>query len=422
MRMYSASRRLFDSSPKRKTDLAATRKPPGQRLRPADPGDPVTLEFEPERGFGVYIHWPFCTRICPYCDFNVYAAKTRDPKPLLEAIAADLQRWRDRTGPRRVDSVFFGGGTPSLIPPKGIEALRALVDQLWGLAPGAEISLEANPEDADRFADIAASGVDRLSLGVQSLDNDALVFLGRTHDRSQSLRAIETARPHFRSLSVDAIYALPDQTPGQWDSELVTFLELPVDHLSLYELTIEPGAAFSRAVRRGAFSPADEDRAADLYDLTQAMTAKAGFDAYEISNHARSPDHRSRHNSIYWRSGDWVGAGPGAHGRLTLEGRRLAIEAERRPADYIAQVSEGGGSTEELLSPEDIAHERLIMGLRMADGVDLTGYAELSGRPINEVALGEFADDGLVRASGAHVALTEQGRLLADYIARRLAE
>ncbi len=385
----------------------------------------MSLSFEPERGFGIYIHWPYCTQICPYCDFNVFAAKTRDVTPLGSALLADLAGHREMTGSRQVASIFFGGGTPSLMPPSMVTSIIEQIDVLWGLAPNAEISLEANPEDMGRLPDLARAGVNRMSLGVQSLNDKTLQFLGRTHDSAKALSAIELARKHVRSLSCDAIYALPDQSCDEWRSELSAFLDLPADHLSLYELTIEPGAAFARAVARGNWTPADEDISAELYEVTQEMTAAAGFDAYEISNHARAPEHRSSHNLIYWRSGDWVGVGPGAHGRLTVNGKRLATEAIARPPEYIAAVSAAGigGNPHETLSQQDVADERLIMGLRMQEGIAMADFDTLSGKPINPSRLDEFIDSGLIqRSSSSRLCLTTAGRLLADYIARRLAE
>ena len=384
----------------------------------------MTLTFEAERGFGVYIHWPFCTQICPYCDFNVYAAKTRDPAPLVDAILNDLTYWRDQSGPRRVDSVFFGGGTPSLIPASSVSRVIAKIDQLWGLAGNAEISLEANPEEADRFADLADAGVTRLSLGVQSLNDNELKFLGRAHDAKSARAAIDKVQGRFESLSLDFIYALPDQSLDEWKTALREALSLGADHYSLYELTIEPGAAFSRAVKRGAWTPADEDRAADLYDLTQELTEDAGYPAYEISNHARGEAHQARHNMIYWRSGDWIGVGPGAHGRLTAGGRRLTSVAERRPAGYISRVKNGGGGAADLepQTPNDVAAERLIMGLRMMSGIDKTGVETLINRPISIQALAELSSQGLIESNDDRIALTRSGMLLADYVSTQLID
>jgi oxygen-independent coproporphyrinogen-3 oxidase len=303
-----------------------------------------------------------------------------------------------------------------------VARLLARVDALWGINAGAEITLEANPDDARRFSDFAAAGVDRLSLGVQSLDDAALKFLGRTHSAADAVAALKTAQGRFRSTSLDLIYALPGQDLAAWRAELGQALALGADHLSLYELTIEPGAAFARAVQRGDWTPADDDRAADLYEATQDLAAAAGYPAYEVSNHARGPAHRSRHNTIYWRSGDWVGAGPGAHGRLTADGRRLAIAAADHPGAYLRAVRETGlgWSSDEALSPLDQVRERLSMGLRLVEGMALADVTEL-GFSVSEVALAELASLGLLTRNGDHIALTPRGRLAADRIVAMIA-
>ena len=378
--------------------------------------------FEPARGFGVYIHWPYCARICPYCDFNVYVAKARDPEPLLAAIRRDLRYWRDRSGPRRAQSVFFGGGTPSLLSPDAIGGLLSLVDELWGVEEGAEVTLEANPDDRDRFAGFAGAGVNRLSLGVQSFNDAALSFLGRNHDAATAHMAIDRAQGLFRSLSLDLIYATPGQSGDAWMEDLDAALSVEPDHLSLYELTVEPGAAFARAVSRGRWSPMEDDAAADLYLATQDRLAAAGLPAYEISNHARSPEHQSAHNRIYWNSGDWTGVGPGAHGRLTVDGERLETHAADRPGAYIAAVEATGGGCEMTpLSRTEVADERLIMGLRVTDGIRRREYETCAQRPMDDRLISDLEKDGLIILSGDRLILTPQGRLMADFVARRLA-
>lgn len=378
--------------------------------------------FNPDRGFGVYVHWPYCARICPYCDFNVYAAKARDTAPLFEAILKDLEGWRGRTGERRVDSIFLGGGTPSLMTGEQVAGVLEAVDRLWGLKPGAEITLEANPDDAARFADFAAAGVNRLSLGVQSLDEARLKFLGRMHSAGEALRALDQAKGLFRSVSVDLIYALPEQGEADWRAELSRVLALRADHLSLYELTIEPGAAFSFAVKRKDWAPLDDEHAAGLYEITQAMTAEAGFDAYEVSNHARRREHQSAHNRIYWSSGDWVGVGPGAHGRLTTGEERWAIEAAEKPGEYVRQVSVNGLGWAGVDKLDDVAHarERVAMGLRVEEGFARADVSEL-GLTLDEARVRSLAADGLLADAGGRVALTAAGRLLADRIAAEIA-
>lgn len=381
-----------------------------------------SLRSQPDRGFTIYIHWPYCARKCPYCDFNVYAAKDRDPEPLLDAIARDLTEWRVRSGPREVVSVFFGGGTPSLLSGAQTGDLLEHIDELWGLGAAAEITVEANPEDRVNLPDMAAAGVDRISLGVQSLDPAEIDFLGRLHKPEDALAALEICRRKFRSVSIDLIYGLPNQTLGAWQSQLRQALELGADHLSLYELSIEPGAAFAYAVRRGEWSPMDDDRAADLMEATYHITSQAGFPAYEISNHARSAEHQSRHNTVYWRGGDWVGVGPGAHGRLTTDEGRIATEAERRPADYIRLVHETGigWSSSERLTPLDQARERIAMGLRMTEGIPSDALKDL-GFTIDPAAIREAGSLGLMQSTDTRLALTTAGRLAADRVAAMIA-
>ncbi|HEX5006885.1 MAG TPA: radical SAM family heme chaperone HemW, partial [Hyphomonadaceae bacterium] len=370
----------------------------------------------------VYVHWPYCARVCPYCDFNVYAAKARDTAPLFDALLKDLEGWRVRTGARHVDTVFFGGGTPSLMTGAQVEGVLAKVDELWGLNPGAEVTLEANPDDAARFADFAAAGVNRLSLGVQSLDDAALTFLGRTHSAKTALVALEAARGKFRSVSIDLIYALPGQSRDGWRSELRQALDLQADHLSLYELSIEPGAAFAKAVQRRDWAPMDDELSADLYEITQEVTGQAGYPAYEISNHARGIEHESRHNRIYWASGDWAGIGPGAHGRLTTGGERIATETAERPGEYLKVVAEKGAAiaSEERLDPLAQARERIAMGLRVVDGLATADVEEL-GYSLDAKRLTDFADLGLLTISSGRIALTLKGRPTADRIVAEIA-
>ncbi|MEO0982561.1 MAG: radical SAM family heme chaperone HemW [Pseudomonadota bacterium] len=374
----------------------------------------------PGYGFGLYVHWPYCARICPYCDFNVYAAKDRDTGPLVAAMLRDLEAHAERLGDHPpLDSVFLGGGTPSLMAPAEIDALLGAADRLFGLS-SAEITIEANPNDAtiERLQAWREAGVTRLSLGVQSFDDDALKFLGRDHTGADARRALGEALSAFASVSADFIYARPDQTAGQWAAELADILAAGAQHLSLYELTIEPATAFGRAAARGTLTPAGEDAQADLYELTQAALAAAGFDAYEISNHAAAPEHRSRHNLTYWRSGDWIGIGPGAHGRLTIDSARLATEAERRPADYVRRIEEDGvgWAAAGPLAADDIAREVLAMGLRPADGVQIDRL-----KCLDKGMAADLQAQGLIEMAGGRLRLTSAGRLLADQIAAKLA-
>lgn len=378
--------------------------------------------FDPERGFGVYVHWPYCARICPYCDFNVYAAKARDTAPLFDAILKDLDGWRGRTDERQVSSIFLGGGTPSLMTGDQVSRLIAHVRGLWDLAPGAEITLEANPDDVARFAEFADAGVDRLSLGVQSLDDERLKFLGRTHSAGQALAALEAARGKFRSISIDMIYAVPGQSLDDWRGELSRALALGADHLSLYELSIEPGAAFFQAVKRKAWTPASDDEAAELYEATQEMTEASGLPAYEISNHARGPEHRSVHNGIYWKSGDWAGVGPGAHGRLSIGRERWAVEAAEKPGHYLHQIKANGigWAVVDRLDAVGQARERVAMGLRVAEGFDAADIEAL-GQKLNAENIEMLVKLGFLTARDGRIALTAEGRLRADRIAAEIA-
>ena len=369
---------------------------------------------------GVYIHWPYCARICPYCDFNVVRERGREAEKagLVDAIVADLTAQARLTGPRRLVSIFFGGGTPSLMAPEAIARIIDAARGLWTPDTKLEISLEANPTDAEgtRFAEIAAAGVERLSLGVQSFDDEELAFLGRNHDARAARDATRLAAAAFSRLSIDLIYALPEQSPEVWRERLATAIATGCEHISAYQLSIEPGAAFSRAVRRGVLRPASDDRAAELFDITQDALARAGFEAYEVSNHARGPAARSRHNLIYWRGGDYVGVGPGAHGRLTLDGVRFATQSPARIADYVASVGETGtGSGQDRLSCRDVALERLVMGLRTDEGVAIQ---DLRGLGISPATLEEMST--FVGVARGRLVASRAGRLVLDRVIAEL--
>jgi oxygen-independent coproporphyrinogen-3 oxidase len=374
-------------------------------------------------GFGIYVHWPYCARICPYCDFNVYRARAPDNTALIAAIEADLAGHAQRFGKRTARSLFFGGGTPSLLSGAEIARLIDAAARAFTLEADCEITLEANPEDSAAFAEHAAAGVNRFSIGVQALDDRALKALGRRHDAATALRAVDAAAASGQRVSIDLIYAREGQDIESWRQELRRALTLPVEHVSLYQLTIEPETAFARRFARGELTPPDADEAAALYEATQDVCEQADFPAYEISNHARSERARSRHNMLYWSSGDWIGVGPGAHGRVTDEGERYALEAQRRPADYIDAVAEHGLGwiAETTLSAEERADEMLMMGLRIAEGVELAPIEALRGRAIHSDALAWLAERGLVAYANGRVALTHQGRLLANKIAAELA-
>ncbi|HUH23878.1 MAG TPA: radical SAM family heme chaperone HemW, partial [Brevundimonas sp.] len=336
--------------------------------------------------------------MCPYCDFNVVRDRGRveEQAGLVQAILADMEAQALLVGPRRLASIFFGGGTPSLMPPEAVAAVIARARTLFPPDGEIEITLEANPTDAEagRYAALAAAGINRLSMGVQSFDDAALTFLGRDHSAAEARRAVETAGRAFPRLSIDLIYARPGQSLADWTAELTTALDLGFEHVSPYQLTIEPTTAFGRAFARGALTPPDEDLAAALYEATQDVLEAAGFEAYEVSNHARDIAARSSHNLHVWRGGDYLGLGPGAHGRLTLAGERTAMVAHRRITDYVAGVANGAPWAErETLDPLGAAEELVLLGLRTVEGVPLTtltvlGLSEQTGPLANLIADG----------------------------------
>ena len=374
-------------------------------------------------GLGVYVHWPYCAKICPYCDFNVFRDRAGAEQPeLARAIVADLEAQAAITGPRRLVSVFLGGGTPSLMDPAWAAEIVAAARRLWTPANDLEVTLEANPTDAEaaRFEAFAQAGVNRLSLGLQSLEDQALVFLGRNHDAATAIRAAHAAARAFPRLSIDLIYARPGQTPQAWAEELRRAIGLGAEHISPYQLTIETGTAFDRAVKRGVLVPPDADAGASLFDTTQTVLQGEGFEAYEVSNHAHGEAARSRHNLVYWQGLDYVGAGPGAHGRLTVGGVREATQAAKTPADYIASVADTGvGFVErEPLSPVEAAEERLLSGLRITEGVarlDVGALAIAPDKIAGLIELGLLADDPL------RLRATPAGRLVLDRLTTELA-
>jgi len=340
----------------------------------------------------LYVHWPFCVSKCPYCDFNSHVRASIDQDSWRDALLADIafeaQAWPQ--GP--LTSIFFGGGTPSLMEPATVHALIAAADRQWGLAADAEITLEANPSsvEAARFADLAAAGVNRVSLGLQSLDDAALRFLGRAHDVGEGLAALATAQRHFGRVSFDLIYALPGQSEGAWEAELARALGFGTGHLSLYQLTVEPGTRFAALAAKGAFTEKDPDEAATLYELTQAMTEAAGLPAYEISNHAL-PGEESRHNLAYWRYRPYLGVGPGAHGRRG----GTATLRHKKPENFLSALARNGsGLAEEApLASADQGRERLLMGLRLREGVPLDTILPV----LDLAAVARLERQGLVR-------------------------
>jgi oxygen-independent coproporphyrinogen-3 oxidase len=376
----------------------------------------------------LYIHWPFCAKKCPYCDFNSHVRAGVDVAAWRAALLADMRAEAAVAGGERLTSIFFGGGTPSLMPPALVAALLAEAEALWGFADGIEITLEANPSsvEAANFAGLAAAGVNRVSLGVQSLDDTELRFLGRLHGADEALAALSTAQAHFARVSFDLIYALPGHTPDLWHDRLTSALSFGTGHLSLYQLTIEPGTRFASDVRRGRLTPLDDDAAAELFDITQELTGAAGLPAYETSNHAR-PGEESRHNLAYWRYQDYAGIGPGAHGRRG----DAATVRHKKPENFLKAVAvEGNGIAEaHALTVPEQATEALLMGLRLTEGVDLGALSARFGLPraglVDEGALARLSSLGLVWAEGARIGVLPDGRgvldaLLAELVADTL--
>ena len=367
----------------------------------------------------LYIHWPFCVSKCPYCDFNSHVRKSVDVDAWRAALLADMAYEAAQTGPRALGSIFFGGGTPSLMPPALVADLIAAAGRHWTFADDIEITLEANPNSVEvaRFADLAASGVNRVSLGIQSFEAEALRFLGRAHDVTEAHTALDVAQSTFARVSFDLIYALPGQTLAQWEAQLASALARQTSHLSLYQLTIEPGTRFETLVRQGDFTPLDADHAADLYEATQELTAQAGIPAYEVSNHAR-PGEESRHNLAYWRYQDYSGIGPGAHGRRN----GYATQRHKKPENWLAAVARNGhgAQVETQLSPRDQAREALMMGLRLAEGIDIAALAARLGLDdsamLDRTAVAQLTSHGLLRTVGPHLAVTPAGMLLLDAI------
>jgi putative oxygen-independent coproporphyrinogen III oxidase len=391
---------------------------PATSSRLSGPSPPTPLpQGEREAGFALYIHWPFCQSKCPYCDFNSHVRERVDAARWQRAYLAELERAAAETQGRIVTSVFFGGGTPSLMPPETAAAILARVRALWPASPDIEITLEANPgvSEAARFRAFRAAGVNRLSIGVQALDDAALKFLGRKHSAAEAVAAVERAAAAFERFSFDLIYARPGQSVADWRAELTRALGFAGEHLSVYQLTIEPGTAFHTAHQRGDFALPDEDTAADLYETTRDLLGAAGLDAYEISNHAR-PGAESRHNLTYWCYGDYAGIGPGAHGRLTRGDVKFATREQRLPETWLADV-ETKGSGEAERTPLDRAErgrEMLLMGLRLAEGVDLARFEREAGIDarafVAAKAAARLADAGLIEWTTRALRATEAGR------------
>lgn len=371
-------------------------------------------------GFGLYVHWPFCQAKCPYCDFNSHVVSAIDQNRWARALAREIDRYAEKTPNRILRSIFFGGGTPSLMAPDTVAHVLDAAQKGWRWSNEIEVTLEANPTsvETDRFKEYAKAGVNRVSLGVQALNDTDLHRLGRLHDTASAMRALDIAQEAFGRVSFDLIYARQDQTLADWEQELGQALALQPDHLSLYQLTIEQGTAFwDRREKGGLKGLPDEDLAADMYELTQDLCRFAGLEAYEVSNHAR-PGAESLHNLIYWFYGDWVGVGPGAHGRLTLDsGERVANVAFTQPGRWMAAVEEGcGDDSVDGISASDAMSEFLMMGLRVAKGIDYARFHRFPGAEDVVPRINEMIDDGFLWSDGQRFGTTDQGRLLLNQV------
>lgn len=377
-------------------------------------------------GFGIYVHWPFCAAKCPYCDFNSHVRhRAPDQRDYAAAFAAEIAHMAAMQPQQRVTSVFFGGGTPSLMEPETVSRILDAIQGAWSTTPEMEITLEANPTsvEADRFRAYRDAGVNRVSLGIQSLDDTQLKFLGRQHSAAEAIDAISLARDIFPRMSFDLIYARPAQTLDEWARELDRAIDLAADHLSLYQLTIEQGTPFFDLHKRGKIRVPDPELAAQLYEMTQEITSARGLPAYEISNHAR-PGYESRHNLTYWRFGNWAGIGPGAHGRLTMNDGRHATSCLRMPEDWLNQVQKlGHGLVEnELLSLEDSADEMLLMGLRLREGLDQDRFEQEAARPLDPAKITDLIDLGMIEIlPDERIRATAAGWLVLDAVIADLA-
>ena len=374
-------------------------------------------------GFGLYVHWPFCQAKCPYCDFNSHVSAKIDQKLWVRAYLAELDRLSEQLSGRVLNTIFFGGGTPSLMHPETVAAVIERAREIWHFANDMEISLEANPGsvEAGRFAGYRDAGINRVSMGIQALNDVDLRRLGRIHSVAEAKAAFDIARNCFDRVSFDLIYARQGQTLEAWKAELNEALSMAIDHVSLYQLTIEDGTAFGDRYARGKLRGLPEDDiAADMYLATQEITSAHGMAGYEVSNHAKLGA-ESRHNLIYWRYGDYAGIGPGAHGRLTLNGARFATETHLAPGAWLEAVNKGNGeSLRETLSREDAAAEYLMMGMRLTEGLDMVRYAQLSGRPIRKSKLADLADLGMVTISEQRLRTTHKGRAVLNAVLRDL--
>jgi putative oxygen-independent coproporphyrinogen III oxidase len=379
-----------------------------------------------EPGFGVYVHWPFCAAKCPYCDFNSHVRHQGvDQERFAKAFVTEIKTMAAKSPGKTVDSIFLGGGTPSLMDPKTVGTILDAIGAAWNVAPDAEISMEANPSsvEAERFRGYRAAGVNRVSLGVQALNDTDLRALGRVHNVEEAMRAIDIARATFPRLSFDLIYARPGQTPDMWRAELMQALERASDHMSLYQLTIEPGTMFEKLYQAGKLAIPDEDTAATLFEITQEVCDKHGRPAYEISNHA-VPGGECRHNLVYWRYGEYAGIGPGAHGRLVIDGQRHATATTLLPETWLGRVESWGDGieTDDILTPEESGDEMLLMGLRLTEGIDLRRYKAIAGRTLDPRRLADLIEHGMVEQIDENrIRATRSGSFVLDAVVADLA-
>jgi putative oxygen-independent coproporphyrinogen III oxidase len=385
----------------------------------------IAARTSDDPAFGVYVHWPFCLSKCPYCDFNSHVRRNKpDEARFVRAIARELEYVAGEIGMRTVDTIFFGGGTPSLMQPKTVDAILAAIARRWPIAADAEITLEANPTsvEAENFRGYRAAGVNRVSLGVQSLDDTALKFLGRLHTAEEALAAVKIAQATFLRVSIDLIYARPGHTPAAWQRELTRALGVGTEHLSLYQLTIEDDTPFAALHRAGKLVVPDAEAGRALWDVTQEACDRAGLPAYEISNHAR-PGAECRHNLVYWRYRQYAGIGPGAHGRIGADGARRATAAERNPERWLAAVEARGHgfTTDEALSGAEQADELVLMGLRLREGIDTARYEALRGRSFDITRVSTLVAAGLIERHAGKLRVTAAGFPLLDAIVADLA-
>jgi len=384
------------------------------------------LPASSDPAFGVYVHWPFCLSKCPYCDFNSHVRHAAiDEQRFASAFAREIETTAARIGPRQVSSIFLGGGTPSLMQPATVGAVLDAIGKHWTVAPDAEVTLEANPTsvEATRFRGYRAAGVNRVSLGVQALDDASLKALGRLHSADEAMQAVAIAKSVFERYSFDLIYARPGQTPAMWEAELRRAIGEAAEHLSLYQLTVEPETPFFALHQAGKLATPDEATARALYDVTQSVCAELGLPAYEISNHAR-PGAECRHNLVYWRGHEYAGIGPGAHGRLDLGGVRSATATEKRPESWLMRVEASGHGliTDERLSSEERADEFLLMGLRLAEGIDPRRYQALSGRSLDPSRIALLREEGAIAVDAdGRLRVTQAGFPVLDAVVADLA-